>query len=143
LIMRAMARMINAFGDIAIVGGIFPLIIADIPKNLADADAAYFRRSREARFGGKTLEEIMASRDAGVVAFRKSLEVMRQTFKTQAYLGGNAPNYADYIVFGGFQWARVVSPFKLLEVDDPVYAWREKLLDAFDGMARTSPGHLA
>ncbi|MGY3123558.1 glutathione S-transferase [Bradyrhizobium sp. S3.14.4] len=66
---------------------------------------------------------------------------MRQTFKTQAYLGGSAPNYADYIVFGGFQWARVVSPFRLLEVDDPVYAWREKLLDAFDGMARKSPGH--
>src|SRR5947209_8267978 len=44
-------------------------------------------------------------------------------------------------VFGGFQWARVVSPFKLLEQDDPVYAWRERLLDAFDGMARQSPGY--
>jgi glutathione S-transferase len=135
-----MGRMLSAWGDIAIVGGIFPLIIADIPKNLAEVDAAYFRQSREARFG-KTLEEVMASRDAGVVGFRKSLEVMRQTFKTQAYLGGNAPNYADYIVFGGFQWARVTSPFKLLKADDPVYAWREKLLDAFDGMARKSPGH--
>ena len=127
--------------DIAIVGGIFPLIIADIPNNLAEVDATYFRQSREARFGGKTLEEIMASRDSGVVAFRKSLEIMRQTFKTQPYLGGAAPNYADYIVFGGFQWARVVSPFKLLKSDDPIYAWREKLLDAFDGMARKSPGH--
>src|SRR6266704_883697 len=53
---------------------------------------------------------------------------------------GAAPNYADYIVFGGFQWARVVSPFKLLAENDPVYAWRERLLDAFDGMARQSPG---
>jgi hypothetical protein len=35
----------------------------------------------------------------------------------------------------------VVSPFKLLADNDPVYAWREKLLDAFDGMARQSPGH--
>jgi len=61
--------------------------------------------------------------------------------KTQAFLGGAAPNYADYIVFGGFQWARVVSPFKLLAENDPVYAWREKLLDAFDGMARKSPGN--
>jgi glutathione S-transferase len=61
--------------------------------------------------------------------------------KTQAFLGGAAPNYADYIVFGGFQWARVVSPFKLLAENDPVYAWRERLLDAFDGMARQSPGH--
>ncbi|MHC2382238.1 glutathione S-transferase [Bradyrhizobium liaoningense] len=102
---RAMARMINAFGDIAIVGGIFPLIVADIPNNLAEVDAVYFRKSREARFGGKSLEEVMASRDTGVVAFRKSLEVMRQALKKQPYLGGNAPNYADYIVFGGFQWA--------------------------------------
>jgi hypothetical protein len=44
-------------------------------------------------------------------------------------------------VFGAFQWARIVSPFKLLKEDDPVHAWREKLLDAFDGMARKTPGH--
>jgi glutathione S-transferase len=29
----------------------------------------------------------------------------------------------------------------LLEQDDPIYAWREKLLDAFGGMARNSPGY--
>ena len=138
---RATARMINAWGDIAIVGGIFPLIVADIPNNLGEVDTAYFRKSRETRFGGKKLEEVQASRDTGVVAFRKSLEVLRQTFKTQPFIGGGAPNYADYIVFGGFQWARVTSPFKLLEAGDLVYAWRENLLDAFDGMARKSPGH--
>ncbi|MGJ5178658.1 glutathione S-transferase family protein [Bradyrhizobium oligotrophicum] len=136
---RAMARFINAWGDIAIVGGIFPLIIADIPKNLAAEDAAYFRASREARFG-RSLEEIMAPRDQTVTSFRKSLEPLRQTLKTQAFIGGNAPDYADYIVFGGFQWARVVSPFKLLDETDSVYAWRERLLDAFDGLARKSPG---
>jgi glutathione S-transferase len=137
---RAMARLINAWGDIAVIGGIFPLIIADIPKNLAAEDAAYFRASREARFG-KSLEEVMAARDQGVANFRKSLEPLRQTLKTQAFIGGNAPDYADYIVFGGFQWARVVSPFKLLEDGDSVYAWRERLLDAFDGLARKSPGY--
>ena len=46
-------------------------------------------------------------------------------------------------MFGAFQWARVVSPFKLLVEDDPVYAWRERLLDAFDGLARKSPGYHA
>ncbi|MGJ4953647.1 glutathione S-transferase family protein [Bradyrhizobium sp. HKCCYLS20291] len=137
---RAMARFMNAWGDIAIVGGIFPLIIADIPTNLAAEDAAYFRASREARFG-KSLEEIMASRDQAVLGFRKSLEPLRQTLKTQPFIGGDAPDYADYIVFGGFQWARVVSPFRLLEESDSVYAWRERLLDAFDGLARKSPGH--
>ena len=137
---RAVGRMLNWWGDMIVVGGIFPLIIADIPKNLKPVDAVYFRKTREARFG-KPLEEIMAAREKSVEGFRKSLDPLRLTLKTQAYLGGAAPNYADYIVFGPFQWARVVSPFKLLAEDDPVYAWRERLLAAFDGMARKSPGY--
>ena len=104
------------------------------------ADAAYFRKTREARFG-KPLEDVVAGREKSVEGFRRSLDPLRLTLKTQPYLGGEKPNYADYIVFGPFQWARVVSPFKLLADNDPVHAWREKLLDAFDGMARQSPGH--
>jgi glutathione S-transferase len=137
---RAMARMLNWWGDVVVISGIFPHIIADIPLGLKPVDAAYFRKSREARFG-KPLEEIMAGRDKGVEGFRKAIDPLRLTLKTQPYLGGETPNYADYIVFGPLQWARVVSPFKLLAADDPVYAWRERLLDAFDGMARKSPGY--
>jgi glutathione S-transferase len=137
---RAMARMINWWGDVAVVGGMFPLIVADIPAHLKPVDAAYFRQSREARFG-KPLEEVTAARDTTVESFRRALDPLRLTLRTQPYLGGAVPNYADYIVFGAFQWARVVSPFKLLAGNDPVYAWREKLLDAFDGMARNSPGY--
>ena len=136
---RAAMKLINAWGDIAIVGGIFPLIVADIPAHLGSVDADYFRASREARLG-RRLEEASADRDRAVIALRRSLEPLRMTLRAQSYLGGAAPNYADYIVFGGFQWARVVSPFKLLAEDDPIYAWREKLLDAFDGLARKSPG---
>jgi len=136
---RAMARMLNWWGD-GVIGGMFPLIIADIPLNLNPADAAYFRKSREARFG-KPLEEIMAGRDKAVEGFRKSLDPLRLTLRTQPFIGGAAANYADYIVFGAFQWGRVVSPFKLLMEDDPVYAWRERLLDAFDGLARKSPSY--
>ncbi|MEN3288035.1 MAG: hypothetical protein V7634_2335 [Bradyrhizobium sp.] len=139
---RAMARFMNWWGDIAVVGGIFPMIVADIPNKLAEVDADYFRRSREARFG-KPLEEVTATRDQAVTAFRKSLDPLRLTLKAQPFLGGERPSYADYIVFGGFQWARVVSPFRLLEETDPVYAWRERLFDAFDGMARKSPGYAA
>ena len=137
---RAMGRMINWWGDIAVVGGMFPLIVADIPGHLKPVDAAYFRRTREARFG-KPLEDVVAGRDKAVEGFRRALDPMRLTLKTQPFIGGDAPNYADYIVFGPFQWARVVSPFRLLAEEDPVYAWRERLLDAFDGMARKSPGY--
>jgi glutathione S-transferase len=136
---RAMGRMINWWGDVTVLGGVFPLIAADVHSHLKPEDAAYFRSSREARLG-KPLEEAAAGRDKGVEGFRRSLDPMRLTLKTQPFLGGAAPNYADYIVFGVFQWSRVTSPFKLLADNDLVFAWREKLLDAFDGMARNSPG---
>jgi glutathione S-transferase len=137
---RAIGRMMNWWGDIAVVGGMFPLIVADIPPHLAPVDAAYFRKTREARFG-QPLEQLVAGRDQSVEGFRRALEPMRLTLKTQSYLGGDKPNYADYIVFGPFQWARMVSPFKLLLAEDPVYAWRERLLDAFDRMARRTAGY--
>lgn len=137
---RAMARLLNWIGDITIIGGIFPLIIADIHGQLPPEDQAYFRQSREARFG-RTLEEIAAARDTQVESFRKSLDPIRLTLRTQPFLGGSAPNYADYIMFGGFQWARVTSPFQLLKPEDAVYAWRERLLDAFGGLARRTEGY--
>lgn len=137
---RAMARMLNWWGDIAVIGGMFPLIVADIVEHLRPVDQVYFRQSREARLG-RPLEEVAASRDKTVENFRRGLDPMRLTLKTQPFLGGGAPNYADYIVFGGFQWARAVSPFPLLKPEDLVYAWREAMLDAFDGMARKSPGY--
>jgi glutathione S-transferase len=137
---RAMGRMLNWWGDVVVMGGLFPLIVADIPAHLNPVDAAYFRKTREARLG-RPLEETVAGRDKSVESFRKSLDPLRLTLKTQPFLGGAAPNYADYIVFGPFQWARVVSPFKLLAEEDPVYAWRARLLAAFDGMAQKSPGY--
>ncbi|MEH2479154.1 glutathione S-transferase [Nitrobacteraceae bacterium AZCC 2146] len=137
---RAMGRMLNWWGDTVVIGGMFPFIVADIHSHLRPEDQAYFRTTREARFG-KALEEVSAGRDQGVEGFRKTLDPMRLTLKTQAFLGGAAPNYADYIVFGGFQWARAISPFRLLAPDDAIYVWREKMLDAFDGLARKAPGY--
>lgn len=136
---RAAARFLNGFGDTVVIAGIFPMIVADIPKLLDDVDRDYFRKSREARFN-KPLEEVAADRDARVDAFRRTLEPLRLMLRAQPFVGGTAPNYGDYIMFGGFQWARAVSPFRLLAEDDPVYAWRERMLDAYGGLARSSPG---
>lgn len=135
---RAMARMINSWGDL-MAASMASFLVADINAHLGATDQAYFRESREKRFG-KKLEEVVADRDARVEAWRKTLDPLRITLRAQPFIGGETPNYADYIVFGPFQWARATSAFKFLKEDDPVYAWREKLLDAFGGMARKSPG---
>ena len=61
------------------------------------------------------------------------MTLLRLTLAEQPFLSGEVPAFADYIVFGAFQWARSISPFKVLSDDDPVRAWRERLLQAFDG----------
>ena len=136
---RAVARFVNSWADRVLHPGVARLVIADIPAHLAERDQAYFRRTREAAFG-RPLEAVSADREAGVIAFRGSLEPLRVTLAHQPYLGGDGPSCADYIVFGAFQWARCISPFRLLEADDPVAAWRERLLDSYGGLARQAKG---
>jgi len=74
-------------------------------------------------------------------AFRAALEPLRATLGKQPFLGGQAPLYADIIVFSFFMMAKSVSPTALLEADDPVFAWRERMLDAYDGAGRKAVGH--
>ena len=94
--------------------------------------------SREKRFGA-ALEEVVKDREARLPAFRASLDPLRRTVERQDFVAGKAPAYADYIVFGAFQWARAISDFELLAADDPVRAWRGRMLDLFDGLARRAP----
>jgi glutathione S-transferase len=144
---RAHARFINAWADSVMVGGIARLIVRDLLDVVDPKDRTYFRESREARFG-MTLEAVQEGRDARVADFRASLLPVRlvlgrqtpgSSARGQAWLGGDAPSYADYIVFGSLQWPRCASRFELLAPDDPIADWRERMLDLFDGLARNAP----
>jgi glutathione S-transferase len=134
---RAHGRFINAWADGVLLPGIAGLIVRDLLDIVDAKDSAYFRESREARFG-KTLEEVQEGRDGRLAGFRASLVPMRLVFGRQAWLGGTAPSYADYIVFGTLQWPWCASRFELLTTDDPVAAWRERMLDLFDGLGRNA-----
>ncbi len=139
-IARGTCRFLNQWADRVQLPGISPLVILDIFRHIDPEDRAYFRASREKRFG-RTLEEVQADRDDRVQTFRASLEPVRATLREQPFLAGDAPAYADFIVFGGFQWARSVSDFPLLERLDPVYGWLDNMLGLFNGLARQSPGY--
>jgi glutathione S-transferase len=129
-----LTRHYSSLAD-ALVPGIFPFIALDILQHVAEKDRDYFRASREQRVG-KTLEAFVADRNARLAGFRASLAPLRATLKAQPFFGGNEPLYADYALFGPFQWARCISPFALLEEGDPVKLWRDRLLDCFGGLAR-------
>ena len=133
-----MSLYLNNWTDGVLHPQVACMVVADIPSLLAPADRAYFCESRERRFG-MALERVSADRAERVEVFRRELHPLRATLGQQPWLGGAAPAYADYIVFGAFQWARVCSSFELLEEGDPVAAWRERVLDLHGGLARATP----
>lgn len=139
-IARGTARVLNQWADRVQLAAISPLVTYDIFRHIHPDDRAYFRASREKRFG-RPLEAVQAEREERLPAFRASLEPVRATLREQPFLAGDAPAYADFIVFGGFQWARCISDFPLLERDDPVYGWLDRLLGLHDGLARQTPGY--
>jgi len=115
--------------------GVAELVVLDIHDQLGERDKAYFRSSRERRFG-RTLEEVQQGRETRVETFRKSLEPLRKTLAAQPWLSGDEPLYADYVAFGALQWPRIVSRFALLNDDDPVSQWFVRCLDLFEGLGR-------
>ena len=116
------------------------VIILDLFAKLHEKDKAYFRESREKRFG-MSLEQYGADPKGAVAALRGALDPVRPVLVQNPFICGNGPGYADYILFGAFQWARVMSPTRLLEPDDPIYAWRERLLKLHDGYAWKAKGY--
>jgi glutathione S-transferase len=136
---QALSRFYVDWTDLVLQAALFRLVVADIPPLLAPIDADYFRRTREARVR-TTLEEFCGDREPKIDALRHTLAPLRRTLTLQPFLSGDAPAWADYTVFGAFQWARCVSPIKLLAEDDAVHAWRGRMLGLFDGLAAKAKG---
>jgi len=137
---RALTRFVQNWTETVLQPGLVGFVVLDICRHAAPQDQAYFRQSREERFG-TSLENVVKDRESRLPAFRESLTPLRRTVERQKFLGGETLGYADYVVFGAFQWARAISDFELLADDDPVAAWRGRLLDAFGGFARKSPAY--
>ena len=114
-----------------------PLALFAVHELLDEENQAYFRGSRE-KMIGRPLEDVMGDRDKRLDALNSALEPMRAMLKDQPFLGGSSPLYADYMPFGVFQWARVVTGELPLAESDPVAAWFERLLDAHNGAARSA-----
>jgi glutathione S-transferase len=114
------------------------VVAPDIHERVDAADEQYFRTMAEGATKA-TLEQLRSGRDEALRRLGRALEPMQTLLKRQAYVCGEQPAYADYILFSLFQWARVMSPREVLGPEDPLCAWRERVLDLFDGFARNVP----
>jgi glutathione S-transferase len=132
---RAHARFINAWADSVLVGGIARFIVRDLLDIIDPKDQAYFRSSREARFG-MSLEAVQAGREERLAAFRDTLTPVRLVLRKQDWIGGTAPSYADHIVAGTLMWPACASDFALLATDDPVSGWLGRMMDQYGGLGR-------
>ncbi|MEO5758244.1 MAG: glutathione S-transferase family protein [Mesorhizobium sp.] len=132
---KAMARFIERWSQLTLHSYITTAALMDLYGMQDEANAVYFRKSREQRFG-KRLEDVIAVRDAGLGGFRASLEPLRSMLSYQPFIGGASPLFADYIVFGALQWARVASPYRLLDDSDTVAQWFDRCLDLYGGLGR-------
>ena len=135
---KAMARFIERWSQTQLHPFLGSAALLEIYRLQDEENAVYFRNSREARYG-KTLESVGAERDAHLGAFRKKLEPLRSMLDHQPFIGGAAPLFCDYIVFGALQWVRVTSTYEFLEPGDPILPWFERCLDLHDGIGRSAP----
>ncbi|EKE76866.1 glutathione S-transferase N-terminal domain-containing protein [Oceanibaculum indicum] len=139
---KALAEFVMHWTNTQVHPHLIKLILGDVFRIVLPEDQSYFRESREKRFG-MTLEAFTDQSPERLAAFRAALEPMRLCLASRPYLAGAAPSYADYALFGSLQWARCGSPLKLLDPSDPLYGWRQRLLESFDGMPGKAVGFAA
>jgi glutathione S-transferase len=135
---RGVTQAFNTWVDRALVPAMMPVIVAEVHERVDPADEQYFRQQFEG-FLKSTLEEARSRQPKALERLTRLLEPMHATVKRQAFICGSAPAYGDYILFSVFQWARITSPQAIFNTSDPLYGWRERMLDLYDGFARNVP----
>ena len=126
--------------DYNFIPGFAKVILGDIFNHIHTDDKEYFRMTRE-KMMGATIEEIANNSDNQIIPLQKQLEPFRKILRDTPFIAGSQPMFCDYYLFGFFMWARCSSPKNLLEEDDPIREWREKMLDLYDGFARKARGY--
>jgi glutathione S-transferase len=135
---RSLARFFNSWTDRQLIGTLFPALMLEHVGLQAPDDGAHIRGLFESALG-QTLEGLAAQKAAVLAQFSRLLDPVRSALRAQPWLGGSAPRYPDFILFSVLQFARITSIDPVLPAGDPVMAWFERLLDAYDGMGRAEP----
>lgn len=132
---RARAKFIESWCATAVLPRIRPLAVPDILGIIAEKDKAYFRESREALFGCR-LEEISKDFAAERIALHEALSPVADALAFAPFLAGEAPDYADYVLFGSLMWPYTACKREIIDFSSPVGTWFARMLDLNEGFAR-------
>lgn len=134
---KATAQFVEAWCISSVFGPLRPLAVMSVFKIIHEKDKSYFRESREKALKCK-LEEISQDPTAEKAALTAALRPAEDLFGKQSFFGGDAPSYADYVLFGTLMWPYIVSPGSPVEDGSNVAAWFDRLLDLNGGFARSA-----
>lgn len=121
------------FVERSVTPALFRIVAMDLLEAIHPDDRAYFRETREARFGMR-LEELHQP-EQGRQQLKQALAPIRELLRESTFLDGDAPSGADYILFGSLMWAYTVSLEVLVDPDGPVDTWFKRMLIVHDGVA--------
>lgn len=131
---KAAADFYTAWLGAAVYPALGPLTYLKVHDQLDAAGKAYFRATREKRFG-RTLEEL-ASDQSLPARMETALRTLAAPLEKSRFIGGNAANLGDYILMSPFLWRRAVTRDDPWKTPQAVADWQERMLDLFDGHAR-------
>lgn len=130
------ALLFKYFVERSVNPALFRIIAMDLFAAVHPDDRDYFRETREARFGC-TLEAFHQP-EQGKQQLKQVLAPVRDLLRESAFLDGDAPAGADYLLFGSMMWAHVVSTQEVVEPGDPVDEWFKRMLGAHGGAASSA-----
>jgi glutathione S-transferase len=135
---RAMVRLMDEWFVPEIMRKMLDIYVLDIHDAVRPQDRPYFRQSRETRLRAP-LEAHTAERRSRLPVVRAALAPLRAQLARHTYLGGDAPNYADYISLGAFLWIGSVSTLPLIARDDEIIrTWLDRGFALYGGLALDS-----
>jgi glutathione S-transferase len=127
------AHFFKLYVERSVTPVLFRIVALDLLAAIHPDDHAYFRETREARFGMR-LEEVH-NPEEGRSQLKQRLAPVRDQLRTSSFLDGEAPSGADYLLFGSMMWAYVVSLEPLVETNDPVDEWFKQMLNVHNSVA--------
>ncbi len=137
---RSFARFLHDWSSLGMLGPILRLNAVTIWQDQAPKDQDYFRTSREKRFG-KTLEELCPDPLADLKSLSRVMRPLDSALGGQPFFGGQAPVYADYLLFGNVQFARCTGPHDILSQNPSLEAWFERCLNLHGQLGRSEPSY--
>jgi glutathione S-transferase len=121
----AMIRFFDKWFSTAVISRMLRACIGAFHDTLRLEDRGYFKTTREQRLG-ETFEAMAPKIADNIGAMRAALLPIRLTLQEQPFIGGEEPNYADFIGFAALISLGSVSRSTLLEEDDPMLPWLQR-----------------